>query len=119
MKAMVFEEIGKPLVFTEMNSPVPGPHEVRIKVQACGVCRTDLHIIEGDLANPKLPLILGHQVVGTIDELGAGSFKHELGSRVGIPWLGNVCHTCEFCLLGRENLCDKASFTRYSYNGGF
>lgn len=119
MRAMVLEKIGKPLVLREVSRPVPAPFEVLLKIETCGVCRTDLHIVDGELPNPKLPLILGHQVVGTIVELGKGASKYQVGARVGIPWLGGSCHTCEFCLSGRENLCDKAVYTGYQRDGGY
>lgn len=107
---MVLEKVGQPLVLKELPIPIPNNDEVLIKVSACGVCRTDLHIFEGDLTHPKLPLILGHQIVGTIEKTG---------ERVGVPWLGETCQQCEFCLSGRENLCDKAIFTGYQRDGGF
>lgn len=116
---MVLEKIGQPLVLKEISIPEPGPFEVRIKVKACGVCRTDLHIVDGELSHPKLPLILGHQVVGVVDKLGERVLGYKVGSRVGVPWLGSACHVCEFCLSKRENLCDKALYTGYSCNGGY
>ena len=119
MNAMVLEKIGQPLVFKQVDRPIPGPFEVRIKIQVCGVCRTDLHIVDGELMQTRLPLILGHQVVGVVDKLGEGSIKHKIGARVGVPWLGNSCHTCEFCLSERENLCDRAIYNGYSCNGGY
>jgi propanol-preferring alcohol dehydrogenase len=119
MRAMVLEEIGQPLVLKEVPCPTPEPFEVLIRVHTCGVCRTDLHIVDGELSYPKLPLILGHQVVGTIEKIGSRVTKHRVGSRVGVPWLGNCCHVCEFCLSGRENLCDHGTFTGYSCNGGY
>ena len=119
MRAMVLEEIGQPLVLRDVPCPEPGPYEVLIKTKTCGVCRTDLHIVDGELPHPKLPLILGHQVVGIIEKVGNLVTKHKVGSRVGTPWLGGTCHTCEFCLSGRENLCDKAVYTGYLRDGGY
>jgi len=119
MRAMVLEKIGQPLVLKEIPSPSPDPFEVLIKIKACGVCRTDLHIVDGELLHPKLPLILGHQVVGIIEKLGDKVTKHNVGNRVGVPWLGGTCHTCEYCMSGRENLCDKAIYTGYLRDGGF
>ncbi len=119
MRAMVLEKIGDPLILKDVPRPTPKPDEVLIKVAACGVCRTDLHIVDGELPNPKLPLILGHQVVGIIDQIGQKVSKHQIGDRVGVPWLGSCCHTCEFCASGRENLCDKALYTGYLLNGGY
>lgn len=119
MRAMVLEQVGQPLVLRNIPCPTPKPYEVLIKITACGVCRTDLHIVDGELPPPKLPLILGHQIVGIIEKLGINASKHKVGDRVGIPWLGGTCHTCEFCLSERENLCDKAIFTGYLRDGGF
>lgn len=119
MRAMVLEEVGRPLILKDVPCPIPNPFEVLIKIKACGVCRTDLHIVDGELPHPKLPLILGHQVVGIIDKLGENVSKHKIGDRVGIPWLGGSCHTCEFCVSERENLCDKAIYTGYLRDGGY
>ncbi|MGK5595317.1 MAG: zinc-dependent alcohol dehydrogenase family protein [Parachlamydiaceae bacterium] len=119
MRAMVLTEIKQPLVMQEVPCPAPGPFDVLIKVGACGVCRTDLHIADGELPYPKLPLILGHQIVGTVEEIGLNVTKHQVGDRVGVSWLGNSCHQCEFCLSNRENLCNHAQFTGYSHNGGY
>jgi len=119
MRAMVLEEVGRPLVLREIPCPAPQPFEVLIKIAACGVCRTDLHIVDGELPSPKLPLILGHQVVGIIEKLGENASKHKIGERVGVPWLGKSCHICEFCLSERENLCDKAIYTGYLRDGGY
>lgn len=116
---MVLEQIGQPLVLKNVPIPEVQPHEVLIKVHTCGVCRTDLHIIDGELPAPHLPLILGHQIVGTIEKIGSRVTKHAIGARVGIPWLGGTCRTCEFCQTGKENLCDHAVFTGYLRNGGF
>jgi propanol-preferring alcohol dehydrogenase len=111
MRAMVLEEIAQPLVLRDVPKPVPGPEELLIRVHACGVCRTDLHIADGELPDPTLPLILGHQIVGTVVAIGDKVSKHKTGSRVGVPWLGGTCHTCDYCLSDRENLCDHARFT--------
>lgn len=119
MRAMVLEKMGQPLILREVSCPIPQPFEVLIKIQTCGVCRTDLHIVDGELPNLKPPLILGHQVVGIIEEIGESVSKHKVGSRVGVPWLGSSCHICEFCLSGRENLCNQAIFTGYTRNGGY
>lgn len=119
MRAMVLEKVGEPLVLRRVPRPIPAPFEVLLKIETCGVCRTDLHIVDGELPHPKLPLILGHQVVGTIVELGKGASKYQVGARVGVPWLGGSCQTCEFCLSGRENLCDKAVYTGYQRDGGY
>lgn len=116
---MVLEKIGCPLVLRDIPCPTPNPNEVLIKVKACGVCRTDLHIVDGELPHPKLPLILGHQVVGVIEKIGENASKHKMGDRVGVPWLGGSCHTCEFCISERENLCDKAIYTGYLRDGGY
>lgn len=98
---------------------MPGPGEVRIKVSACGVCRTDLHIVDGELANPQLPIIPGHEVVGRVDAIGPGVDTLSLGERVGLPWLGHTCGVCPYCLAHRENLCDHPVFTGYTRDGGF
>lgn len=119
MRAMVLEEVGHPLILKDVPCPTPNPFEVLIKIKACGVCRTDLHIVDGELPHPKLPLILGHQVVGIVDKLGEKASKYKIGDRVGIPWLGGSCHTCEFCISERENLCDKAVYTGYLRDGGY
>lgn len=119
MRAMVLEEIGRPLILKDIPIPSPKPFEVLIKTHTCGVCRTDLHIVDGELPNPKLPLVPGHQVVGTIDKLGEKVSKYQIGDRVGIPWLGGCCHICEFCTTGRENLCDRAIYTGYLRDGGY
>ena len=119
MHAMLMRKPRQPLVYAEVEKPKPQPHQMRIKVSACGICRTDLHVVDGDLENPKLPLIPGHQIVGHIDALGKKVKGFELGQRVGVPWLGGSCGTCPFCLSGRENLCDQARFTGYQIDGGF
>lgn len=119
MRAMVLEALHTPLILREVPCPTPNANEVLIQVKTCGVCRTDLHIVDGELPTPKLPLILGHQVVGIVKEVGKNISKHKIGDRVGVPWLGGTCHTCEFCLSNRENLCDQAIYTGYSRNGGY
>ena len=99
--------------------PAPGPGQLRIRVRACGVCRTDLHVVDGDLPEPKLPIVPGHEIVGVVDALGSGVSGFGLGDRVGIPWLGASCGTCRACRAGRENLCPDARFTGYQIDGGF
>jgi propanol-preferring alcohol dehydrogenase len=116
---MVLKEAGGPLVLADTALPVPEPGQVRVRVEACGVCRTDLHVLDGELPAPKLPLVLGHQIVGVVDEAGAGAGRYPPGARVGIPWLGWTCGECGFCRSGRENLCDRARFTGYQLDGGF
>tara|TARA_B100000965_G_C19558722_1_gene743471 strand:- start:614 stop:1600 length:987 start_codon:yes stop_codon:yes gene_type:complete len=119
MKAMVLEQPGKPLVLKDLPVPEPREHEVRLKVHVCGVCRTDLHIVDGELDQSKLPLVLGHQVVGLVDALGDQVTGLHLGDRVGVPWLGSTCGQCSYCLMGSENLCDHAVFTGYKKDGGY
>jgi len=116
---MLFTEVGAPLREAELAEPHPGPGQVRLRVHACGVCRTDLHIIDGELNEPKLPLVLGHQIVGTVVECGPGSDRFSVGHRVGVPWLGWTCGECAFCTTGRENLCERARFTGYTIDGGY
>ena len=119
MKTMLLESIGKPLRYVETPTPVPNEGQVLLKVNACGICRTDLHVLEGDLPNPKIPLILGHEVVGTVVDKGAQVEQFNIGQRLGVPWLGHTCGSCKYCNNGRENLCDQALFTGYTLNGGF
>jgi len=119
MKAMVLHAIGTPLVLVERPDPSPGPGEIRVRVEACAVCRTDLHVVDGDLPNPKLPIVPGHEVIGIVDAVGQGVAAPALGTRVGIPWLGHTCGHCPYCLSGRENLCDYPIFTGYTRDGGF
>ena len=119
MHAMVLKKIGTALEWTELADPKPGPGEIRVKVSACGVCRTDLHVVDGELPNSKTPIIPGHEIVGRIDLLGAGVEGLKIGERVGIPWLGHTCGVCPYCLEHRENLCDHPLFTGYIRNGGF
>ena len=119
MRAMVFNRVGQPLELTDLPIPEPQTHQLLLKVSACGVCRTDLHIVDGELDKPKLPLILGHQIVGTVVEAGKDAHKYPIGTRVGVPWLGRTCNCCRYCLTGKENLCDRALFTGYDLNGGY
>jgi propanol-preferring alcohol dehydrogenase len=119
MHAMVLKQVGTPLEWTELADPQPGAGEIRVKVGACGVCRTDLHVVDGELPEPRVPIIPGHEVVGRIDALGTGVEGLRLGERVGLPWLGHTCGVCPYCLLGQENLCDHPVFTGYTRHGGF
>ncbi|MDF0543890.1 zinc-dependent alcohol dehydrogenase family protein [Sphingobium sp. H39-3-25] len=119
MQAMVLNELGRPLVWTALPDRSPGPGEIRVKVSACAVCRTDLHVVDGDLPNPVLPIIPGHEIVGRIDAIGEGVEGLGLGDRVGIPWLGHSCGVCSYCTAGRENLCDHPLFTGFTRDGGF
>jgi len=119
MRAMLLEAPGLPLRMADVPEPAPGPGQVRIRVTACGVCRTDLHVADGELTDPKLPLVLGHQIIGTVDALGSGVSEPGLGERVGVPWLGWTCGQCRQCRRSRENLCDNARFTGYQIDGGF
>ena len=119
MYAMVMKKPGQKLIYTQVNKPEPKQNEVLIKVHACGICRTDLHVVDGELKKPKLPLIPGHQIVGTIEKMGSEVTEFKLGQRIGVPWLGGSCEQCSFCLSGRENLCDQARFTGYQIDGGF
>ncbi|MGA9892225.1 MAG: zinc-dependent alcohol dehydrogenase family protein [Xanthobacteraceae bacterium] len=119
MRAMVLERLGEPLRLVERPDPEPSGGEVRIEVRACGVCRTDLHVVDGDLPDHKLPIVPGHEIVGRIDAIGRGVTGFALGARVGVPWLGRTCDHCQFCLSGRENLCDHPLFTGYTRDGGY
>ncbi len=119
MRAMVLTETKRPLELKEVATPKPGAHEALIRVQACGVCRTDVHLADGELKNPKLPLILGHQIVGAVEALGSDVKEVKVGERVGVPWLASSCQRCSYCKEGRENLCDLAVFTGYTKEGGF
>ena len=119
MRAMLFEQVGRPLRETLVETPEPGAGQVLLKVRTCAVCRTDLHVCEGDLPNPKLPLVLGHEIVGLAEQVGPGVERFRAGDRVGVPWLGWTCSTCDYCRSGRENLCDQARFTGYDIDGGF
>ncbi|WP_262027858.1 zinc-dependent alcohol dehydrogenase family protein [Microvirga sp. Mcv34] len=119
MKAMVLRAVRTPLVLEERPLPEPGEGEIRVAVEACAVCRTDLHVVDGDLPHPKLPVIPGHEIVGRVDALGRGIRNRALGERVGIPWLGHTCGHCPYCMSGQENLCDEPVFTGYTRDGGF
>jgi propanol-preferring alcohol dehydrogenase len=119
MQAMVFAGPRQPLALTVVSTPRPGAGQVLIEVAACAVCRTDLHIVDGDLDRPKPTLVPGHEIVGVVTETGAGADRFAIGDRVGVPWLGWTCGTCAFCRSGRENLCDRARFTGYDIDGGF
>ena len=119
MRAMVLESVGQPLRAAEVPEPEPGPEEVLLHVHVCAVCRTDLHVVDGELPDPKLPLIPGHQIVGTVEKLGDLVDRFAVGDRVGVPWLGHTDGTCRYCLTGKENLCDDARFTGYQIDGGY
>jgi alcohol dehydrogenase, propanol-preferring len=119
MRAMVLDEAGRPLTEREVPEPVPDAGQVLIEVSTCGVCRTDLHIFDGELTEPKLPLILGHQIVGTVVGAGSGAERFATGDRIGVPWLGWTDGTCRYCRSGRENLCEHARFTGYDIDGGY
>jgi len=119
MKAMVLNRLRTPLAWTELPDPLPGPDEIRVKVLACGVCRTDLHVVDGELPKPQLPIIPGHEIVGRIDAIGKSVQGLTIGERIGIPWLGHTDGTCPYCLMQRENLCDQPLFTGYTRNGGY
>ena len=116
---MLFEKAGQPLRLVEIPLPQPGPGQVLLRVQACAVCRTDLHIIDGELGKPKLPLIIGHEIVGTVVQAGEGANAFGTGQRVGVPWLGWTDGTCRYCQRGQENLCAEAKFTGYTLDGGY
>ena len=116
MRAMVLEAVGSPLQATELPEPEPQTGQVLVAVRACGVCRTDLHVVDGELAHPKLPLVPGHQIVGEV--LTSGD-RFEAGERIGVPWLGWTCGSCRFCTTERENLCETAGFTGYTVDGGY
>lgn len=119
MRAMILEAARRPLRAMNVPDPRPARGQVLIRVRACGVCRTDLHIVDGELARPKLPLVLGHEIVGTVVECGEGVTGFERGARVGVPWLGWTDGECAYCKTGRENLCDRARFTGYEIDGGY
>ena len=119
MHAMVLEVPGRPLKSAEVAEPEPGSGQVAVRVAACGVCRTDLHVVDGELSDPKLPLVPGHQIVGIVSRVGPGVERFQPGDRVGIPWLGWTCGQCRFCLRGQENLCLRARFTGYQLDGGY
>jgi propanol-preferring alcohol dehydrogenase len=119
MRAMVLEAVGQSLVRRDLPPPQPGLGQVRLRVTACGLCRTDLHVVDGELAHPKLPLVPGHQVVGFVEEAASDVVGLSPGTRVGVPWLGSTCEACELCRGGRENLCARARFTGYDLDGGY
>lgn len=119
MKAMVLHTVGEPLELRDISRPAPNNRQLQLKIHTCGICRTDLHIIDGELDEPDLPLILGHQIVGTVTKIGNSVTEFEIGDKVGVPWLGYTCGECEYCLSGQENLCDNARFTGYNIDGGF
>lgn len=120
MHAMVLTSPRTPLEWRELPDRSPGPDEIRVGVSACGVCRTDLHVVDGELNHPKLPLIPGHEVVGRIDAIGSAvGQEHKIGDRVGVPWLAHTCGSCSYCIHGHENLCDTPEFTGYTRDGGF
>ncbi len=119
MRAMVLEKAGEPLVACDLPIPEPGPHQVLVRVSACGVCRTDLHVVDGELTEPKLPLVPGHEIIGTVAAVGAGVERFFEGARVGIPWLGATCGACRYCRAGHENLCARPAFTGYQLDGGY
>ena len=119
MRAMVLERPGQPLRLVDLPVPTPGTGQVLLRVHACGVCRTDLHVVDGELSEPKLPLIPGHQIVGTVVEAGEGAGRFAPGRRVGVPWLGRTDGSCPYCRSGRENLCERARFTGYQLDGGY
>jgi len=119
MRAMVLERLGESLRLVERPDPEPAAGEVRVRVSACGVCRTDLHVVDGELPNPKLPIVPGHEIVGRVDAVGPGVTALAVGMRVGIPWLGKTCGVCRYCREGRENLCDRPLFTGYTRDGGY
>jgi propanol-preferring alcohol dehydrogenase len=119
MHAMVLKKIGAPLEWTELADLQPGPGEIRVKVAACGVCRTDLHVVDGELPNPHVPITPGHEIVGRVDVLGRGVEGLSIGQRVGIPWLGHTCGVCPYCSEHEENLCDRPLFTGFTRDGGF
>jgi alcohol dehydrogenase, propanol-preferring len=119
MRAMVLERPGSPLVLRERPVPSPGAREILVEITACGVCRTDLHVVDGELPDPKLPIVPGHEVVGRVAAFGPDVKNIALGERVGVPWLGHTCQICSYCREGRENLCDTPLFTGYTRDGGY
>jgi alcohol dehydrogenase, propanol-preferring len=119
MRAMVLPAPGAPLQMQEQADPIPGDGEIRVSVSACGVCRTDLHVVDAELPGIKYPIVPGHEIVGRVDLVGRGVAGHRIGDRVGIPWLGYTCGVCRFCREGMENLCDRPLFTGYTRDGGF
>lgn len=119
MRVMLLEEIGAPLRSRDRTLPAPGPGEILIEISACGVCRTDLHVVDGDLPHAKMPIVPGHEIVGIVEKTGPGVKGFASGQRVGVPWLGHTCGVCSYCQSGRENLCDASIFTGYTRDGGF
>src|SRR5215471_14216938 len=119
MRAMVLNTPRQALRLTELATPQLAPNQVLLQVRACAVCRTDLHVLDGELSHPKLPLIPGHEIVGIVAEAGAGTERFKVGERVGVPWLGWTCGECDYCRIGRENLCPTARFTGYTLDGGY
>ncbi len=119
MQAMILNAVRSPLIWTDLPDPRPGLGEIRLTVSACGVCRTDLHVIDGELPAPQVPIIPGHEIVGRIDAIGAGVKGLSIGERIGVPWLGHTCGVCAYCSMNRENLCDSPLFTGYTRNGGY
>ena len=119
MKAMVLAGAGSPLALEERADPEPAAGEIRLRVEACGVCRTDLHVVDGELPDVRLPIVPGHEIVGIVEAVGPGVTSHRLGQRVGVPWLGHTCGTCSYCSTHRENLCDRPVFTGHGRDGGF
>lgn len=119
MRAMVLDRPGEPLHMVERETPTPGPGEILVEIAACGVCRTDLHVVDGELPDPKLPIVPGHEIVGRVAALGAGVEGFAIGERVGVPWLGHTCGSCPYCRSHRENLCDEPKFTGYTRDGGY
>ena len=119
MRAMVLEKTRTPLIMRERPTPRPAQGEILVEIAACGVCRTDLHVVDGELPHPKLPIVPGHEIVGRIDAIGSGVGGFAVGERVGLPWLGFTCGVCAYCSAGRENLCDRPLFTGYTRDGGY
>jgi propanol-preferring alcohol dehydrogenase len=119
MRAMLLDAPCRPLRLGELPIPVPGPRQILLRIHVCGVCRTDLHVADGELAEAKLPLVLGHEIVGTVEAWGERVEGFAIGQRVGVPWLGHTCGNCRYCLSGRENLCEQARFTGYHLDGGY
>jgi propanol-preferring alcohol dehydrogenase len=119
MRAMILEAARTPLREADLPMPQPGPEQVLLRVHACGVCRTDLHVVDGELTQPKLPLVIGHEIIGTVAARGERAEWFAIGDRVGVPWLGYTCGSCQYCRSGRENLCDRARFTGYQIDGGY
>src|SRR3990172_3380212 len=119
MRAMLLDAPRRPLRAADVARPEPKPDQILLAVKACGVCRTDLHVMDGDLPDPKLPLVLGHEIVGSVVATGVEVARFTPGERVGVPWLGGTCGACRYCRSGRENLCDRARFTGYQLDGGY